>query len=181
MIYPVHIEINGDPVKVGSISETGFCYDPVYLADPGAKPISVSLPLQEAPFSPEKTKCFFDGLLPEGFTRRAVAQWMHISEDDYFPMLAGLGCECLGAIRITDESDAVPAEYQKLKLPQVQALAAEGAMQSVKLVTESHLSLTGASGKAGLYYDSPNDVWYQPLGTAPSTHSVCFNRPTQHN
>lgn len=172
MTYTVMIELAGESVKVGQISEAGFAYDPTYLSRNNVKPISVSLPLQEEPFSPQRTKNFFDGLLPEGFTRRTVAQWMHVPEDDYLSILAGLGRECLGAIRIVDESDTAPAQYQKLTLAQVQALAAEGTTQSAKLVTESHLSLTGASGKVGLYYDAANDAWYQPFGTAPSTHIV---------
>ena len=172
MTYTVMIELAGESVKVGQISETGFAYDPTYLSRSNVKPISVSLPLQEVTFSPQRTKNFFDGLLPEGFTRRTVAQWMHVPEDDYLSILAGLGRECLGAIRIVDESNAVPAQYRKLTLAQVQTLAAEGTTQSAKLVTESHLSLTGASGKVGLYYDAANDVWYQPFGTAPSTHIV---------
>ena len=172
MSYTVMIELAGESVKVGQISKAGFAYDPTYLSRGNVKPISVSLPLQEVPFSTQKTKIFFDGLLPEGFTRRTVAQWMHVSEDDYLSILAGLGRECLGAIRIVDESDTAPAQYQKLTLAQVQTLAAEGTTQSAKLVTESHLSLTGASGKVGLYYDAANDAWYQPFGTAPSTHIV---------
>ena len=36
----------------------------------------------------------------------------------------------------------------------------------------SHLSLTGASGKVGLYYDAAGKQWYLPKGTAPSTHIV---------
>ena len=172
MTYTVMIEMGGKPVVVGQISEAGFSYDSAYLNNPDAKPISVSLPLQKVPFSPQRTKNFFDGLLPEGFTRRTVAQWMHVPEDDYLSILAGLGRECLGALRIVDENDTTPAQYQKLSLAQVQALAAEGTTQSAKLVTESHLSLTGASGKVGLYYDAANEAWYQPFGTAPSTHIV---------
>ncbi|MCR4750113.1 MAG: HipA N-terminal domain-containing protein [Lachnospiraceae bacterium] len=30
---------------------------------------------------------FFDGLLPEGFTRRSVAQIFHIDPDDYLGIL----------------------------------------------------------------------------------------------
>ena len=172
MTYTVIIEKNGVPVPVGHISNSGFAYDDAYLHGEDARPISVSLPLQEDAFSPQRTKCFFDGLLPEGFTRRTVAQWMPVSGDDYLSILAGLGKECLGAIQIVCEPDEIPAHYQKLTLPQVQALAAEGATQSAKLVTKSHLSLTGASGKVGLYYDAANNAWYQPFGTAPSTHIV---------
>jgi serine/threonine-protein kinase HipA len=49
-------------------------------------------------------------------------------------------------------------------------LAAEGAPKSAELVISSHLSLAGATGKVGLYFDGKN--WYLPRGTAPSTHIV---------
>jgi serine/threonine-protein kinase HipA len=51
-------------------------------------------------------------------------------------------------------------------------LANEGVTKSVQLVTEAHLSLTGASGKVGLYYDEGKNKWYLPKGDAPSTHIV---------
>ena len=54
----------------------------------------------------------------------------------------------------------------------MKALAAEGAQKSAEIVTRSHLSLTGASGKVGLYYDTAGNQWYLPQGTAPSTHIV---------
>ena len=40
------------------------------------------------------------------------------------------------------------------------------------IVVKSHLSLTGASGKVGLYYDEASGKWYKPQGLAPSTHIV---------
>ena len=63
MTYTVMIELAGESVKVGQISEAGFAYDPIYLSQNNVKPISVSLPLQEEPFSTQRTKNFFDGLL----------------------------------------------------------------------------------------------------------------------
>ena len=59
--YGKRIALAGKSVKVGQISETGFTYDPTYLSRSSVKSISVSLPLQEAPFSPRRTKNFFDG------------------------------------------------------------------------------------------------------------------------
>ena len=55
---------------------------------------------------------------------------------------------------------------------EVKRLAQEGATESAELVTKAHLSLTGASGKVGLYYDNEKDEWYLPYGDAPSTHIV---------
>lgn len=173
----VSIEHNGEMIPAGFISgnssaDSCFCYSMEYLHREGSTPVSVSLPLQETPFSAAQTRTFFEGLLPEGFTRRMVAQWMHAAEDDYLAILHGLGRECLGALCITLDDETTDASYERISKKQVRELAAEGADRSAELVTRSHLSLTGASGKAGLYYDSNADEWYLPRGNAPSTHIV---------
>ncbi len=175
--YAVKIERNGAWQRVGTIAgaapgEAVFRYGSEYLQDPEAAAISLSLPLQEEPFSPEMTANFFDGLLPEGFTRRAVAEWMRVDERDYLSILYGLGRECLGAVRIAPENEKEEAWYERVSPDQMRDLAAEGAVKSAELVVKAHLSLTGASGKVGLYYDEARDAWYLPHGTAPSTHIV---------
>lgn len=153
-------------------SDSCFAYSDNYLKSEGAAPISLSLPLQPEPFSPAQTRKFFEGLLPEGFTRRNLAQWMHVAEGDYLSLLYGLGRECLGALCVSVPGETVSASYSRITEDEVRQLAAEGATKSAELVLKSHLSLTGASGKVGLYYDPGNSVWYLPQGTAPSTHIV---------
>lgn len=174
----VEIEINGSNVHVGDIAreEHGgacFSYADDYLESPMGRAISISLPIEKRTFSAEETRNFFEGLLPEGFMRRSVAKWMRADEDDYVSILAGLGSECLGAIKILDDMAWRPGQsYVRLSDEDVSKLAREGATESVQLVTKAHLSLTGASGKVGLYYDAANDVWHLPMGEAPSTHIV---------
>lgn len=172
----VQIELNGENVYVGDIvgndsDDACFTYAESYADDPSHRPISISLPLEKRTFQSKATRNFFEGLLPEGFTRRCVAKWMHTDERDYLAILAGLGQECLGAIKVTDESGKeITPEYRRLTEDEVQKLAKEGATESAELVTKAHLSLTGASGKVGLYYDGKS--WYLPIGEAPSTHIV---------
>lgn len=174
----VFIEINGREKYVGEIvgngvEDSSFTYAEEYLCSIDATAISISLPLQETSFSPEKTRNFFEGLLPEGFTRRCVANWLHEDEHDYLSILSVLGRECLGAIKIIDEeSPMIQPEYRKLSADEVRKLAQEGATESAELVTKAHLSLTGASGKVGLYYNTSENQWYLPIGSAPSTHIV---------
>lgn len=174
----VQIEVKGAFKQVGEIVGTSsddarFTYTESYLKDPESRAISISMPLEQQSFSVESTRNFFEGLLPEGFTRRCVAEWLHQDEKDYLAILARLGQECLGAIKIIDESRAVlPSEYKELTSEEVKKLAQEGATESAEMVTKSHLSLTGASGKVGLYYDEKKDKWYLPIGEAPSTHIV---------
>ena len=176
--YNVSIELSGKQVPVGLLqqeddSDTAvFKYLDSYRELSHVCPVSISLPLQKEAFPAEQTRCFFDGLLPEGFTRRSVAQWMHASENDYMKLLYGLGRECLGALRISAPEDIPEASYEKLDIEEVRKLAAEGAEKSAEIMVESHLSLTGASGKVGLYYDRKSDSWYLPRGSAPSTHIV---------
>ena len=172
----VSIECRGRQVQAGFLTgdspeEARFRYSDTYLEN-SMTPISISLPLKEDTFSAAETAAFFDGLLPEGFTRRTVAKWLHADERDYLSILHDLGRECLGAVCITEEGEEPGASYERISEEQVRKLAAEGAVRSAEMVTKAHLSLTGASGKAGLYYDAPNDAWYLPRGTAPSTHIV---------
>lgn len=174
----VNIEICGKTTFAGIIegndsSDAVFSYADEYLENPEARPISISLPLQKEAFSPVSTRNYFEGLLPEGFLKMTVAQRMRADESDYLSILSGLGRECLGAITIYDETDAdVTPSYEHLSMDQIREIAREGATWSVQLVTKAHLSLAGASGKVGLYYDDDNMSWYLPMGNAPSTHIV---------
>ena len=143
-VLDVAIEICGQPVLVGTLSGTSaappqFQYASDYLSRENARPISLHLPLQSDPFSPETTKNYFEGLLPEGFTRRSVAAWMHIDADDYLTLLKMLGRECLGAITISDPSEpAISPDYEPLSMSQVHDLANEGVTVSAALVTKAH-------------------------------------------
>ena len=139
----VSIERGDERIPVGFIRGEGsadarFAYSDTWLRDPASAPISLSLPLREAPFTPAQTKAYFDGLLPEGFTRSTVAQWMHVDDGDYLSILHGLGRECLGALCITEEGEDPQASYEKITREQVRELAAEGASKSAEIVTSTH-------------------------------------------
>ena len=174
----VSIEIQGKQIWLGEISgerseDATFSYLDSYLDLDLARPISLSLPLKEEPFSPNATKTFFDGLLPEGFTRRSIAMSLGVKEDDYLSLLLALGNECIGAIRIfDDESQQQEARYKKIRATKIAELAREGIAENADLIAESRLSLAGATGKIGLYYEEKKDAWYLPSGDAPSTHIV---------
>lgn len=174
----VLIEINGVMTKVGFITGTDykeavFAYDESYIAEKNHRAISIALPVSDKPFSAKSTRNYFEGLLPEGFTRKCIADSMHSEPDDYISILRELGRECLGAIQIVDESvQCIEADYKELSKKEVKALAEKGASLAANLVIQSHLSLTGASGKTGLYYDDKKKKWYQPVGSAPSNYIV---------
>ena len=173
----VYIEEDGDFVLAGRIQgetweDARFIYEKSYLENQSHQPVSISLPFQGDAFSPFETRCYFEALLPEGYTRRCVAGWMHVAEEDYLSVLAGLGNECLGAVRICEPgAGGCSPSYKKISREELLEFAKEGASKSAQFLAKAHLSLTGASGKTGLYYDN-KDGWYMPFGTAPSTHIV---------
>ena len=171
----VSIEIEGRMREVGAITgeteySANFTYSDDYLSQESSRPISLSLPLTDKPYGPEETRRFFEGLLPEGFLRRTVAENNRTDASDYLSILEMLGSECLGAIQIKgDRYQLTEPEYRPLDPDMMFRLASEGATTSADLVVEAHLSLTGASGKIGAYRDS-DGMWYLPVGNAPSTH-----------
>lgn len=179
MRLKVQIEINGKFVYIGDLkgndyNDACFSYDDEYLRSSDSKPISLSLPLNVITFDSIKTRNFFDGLLPEGFIRRSVAEELNVDINDYISILSKLGKECLGAIKITDgeiKNNDI-SRYRLLSQNDIADLAHEGTTMSAELVTKAHLSLTGASGKVGLYYDENKNNWYLPTGDLPSTHIV---------
>ena len=173
----VYIEINGNQTLIGMIRGNGasdavFSYNDEYLSARNPVPVSLSLPLQNAPFSPAQTRNYFESLLPEGFSRTAVADWIKADERDYLTILSFLGRECLGAVKIIEGKDTSVSDYELLTEARIKELAAEGATKSTQILIETHLSLTGATGKVGLYFDETSDKWYLPKGNAPSTHIV---------
>lgn len=183
----VDIEISGVLIPVGRIlgatsDLARFEYFSSYIYEQNGKPISFSLPIQEAPFSPEQTRAFFEGLLPEGRTRQSIANAIHVDEDDYVSLLALLGDECFGALRITPEgSEQKPAAYSKLDYAEILDLAQNGFQASSAVVAQSRFSLPGSTSKVGLYYDPDNGGWFLPLGSAPSTHIVKQGNPLHKN
>lgn len=97
-------EIYRKGILAGLLTEDGgeyrFCYDESYLKRANAKPISLTLPLQEDAFISPVLFPFFDGLIPEGWLLD-VALWnTNISVLDRMSLLLLCCKECIGAISV---------------------------------------------------------------------------------
>lgn len=105
--------------------------------------------------------------------RKRVSELAHVSASDYIGVLSDLGSECIGAIKVVDpEMKRVKPAYIELTEEEIADIAGEGVIEASELVMKAHLSLAGASGKVGLYYEPKTSTWYIPVGEAPSTHIV---------
>ena len=80
-----------------------FSYDREYLADGAA--ISLTLPLQDAPFESSELFSFFAGLVPEGWYLRIVSTTIKVDPTDTFGLLLKTCDDCIGAVSVREVDD----------------------------------------------------------------------------
>lgn len=154
----------------GEPGSTSFSYDADYLGHGDS--ISPSLPLQEAPFDAARTRCFFEGLAPEGSLRRDIEDVRRVARVDYLGVLDAVRDEPVGALLFSGgDAPAMERGYDQLDFERVQRLAEAPAQIALDLTLSSRISLAGAQSKVGLYHDGEaiDAGWFLPRGTAPST------------
>lgn len=83
-----------------------FAYEGTWLANSSAAALSVSLPKRPEAFRPGECRPFFEGLLPEGAQRDAVAAALGTSPGNVFRLLEGVGGEVAGAIALLPAGEA---------------------------------------------------------------------------
>lgn len=83
-------------------SEDGyqFQYLAAYLDLDGAEPVSLTLPLQSAPFQDKVMFPFFDGLIPEGWLLQIVEKNWKLNPRDRMGLLLHCCRDCIGAVTI---------------------------------------------------------------------------------
>ena len=97
-----------DGKQVGSLEElegggSRFSYDAAWLGAKGALPVSLTLPLREAPYVSKTVHPFFENLLPEGWLLDVSTAKLKISKDDVFGLLLATCRDCVGAVEIIPE------------------------------------------------------------------------------
>ena len=85
-----------------------FAYDADWLADPASPALSISLPKRAEPFRARACRPLFEGLLPEGAQRDAVAAVFGVSPGNEFALLERLGGDVAGALTLRREGEAPP-------------------------------------------------------------------------
>jgi len=148
-----------------------FQYEDEWLRRPGKYPLSLSLPLQTAPFQTAAAQLFFANLLPEGDIRRLIAAQLGISPGNDFKLLEALGGDCAGALSLlpegfsrTDAGNYRPLPNDELdriieSMPRKPLLAAEEGVR---------LSLAGAQNKLPVHYE--NGEIFLPEGSFASSY-----------
>lgn len=164
---------------VGHLDSVGrrdmaFRYAPGWLASPRARPISLSLPLREAPYAGEVAGAWFANLLPEGEVRAHVARKFGVSERNDFALLGCIGGDCAGALRLLPDpvievqaGELAPLPWAVLEA-RIKATPRPSLLALVMQDRELRLSLAGAQDKLPVHLEG--DVLSLPRGAAASTH-----------
>jgi len=99
-----------DGEGAGTIEETGrgmtFRYDPAWLAQGDAQPVSLTLPLSDKEVETPGPHPFFTGLLPEGWLFNLALGKLKVARDDWFGQLLALCRDAVGAVSIEAEDEA---------------------------------------------------------------------------
>ena len=152
--------------QVGTLEKTGSG-DLVYT--PGVDvPLTVAAS-GLATWSPQLTRNWFDGLLPEGDRRVRLAARFGLRSEDTFGLLAEIGWECAGAVAVLpDGRSPTSGRYEPID----DAGVAErlDALPSIDLDPDDaiRMSLGGAQDKLLLARIAQR--WALPIDGAPSTH-----------
>src|ERR1700677_141101 len=115
LVLDVRLDGFADPVGAlvrASNGALAFAYEPTYVRQPNAIPLSLSLPLSSEPFADVPARSFFDNLLQErdGVLRQVMAN-NGLQRDDVAGLLRHLGKDCPGAISV------LPVGVPPVKLP----------------------------------------------------------------
>jgi len=174
----LNILMNG--ILVGKLEKTitsglVFAYDEKWLNTPGARPISLSLPLVAERFAGDVVYNFFDNLLPDNSQIRSRIQTrFHVPTDQPFDLLASIGKDCVGAIQIlsddiTEFSNQIL--FDPLKEKEIASILRNTQNYPLGMSDKSdefRISIAGAQEKTAFLYW--NGKWNRPLGTTPTTH-----------
>ena len=79
-----------------------FVYDANYLKLPDVETVSLTLPLQEAPFNNKMMFPFFDGLIPEGWLLDIAERNWKLNARDRMGLLLACCKDCIGAISVIE-------------------------------------------------------------------------------
>jgi serine/threonine-protein kinase HipA len=90
--------------RAGVVEQTDegyrFQYDPEYVSDPDARPVSLTLPLTSTAYISKTMFPFFDGLIPEGWLLDVATETWKINPRDRMTLLLTVCKDCIGAVKV---------------------------------------------------------------------------------
>ncbi|OZB19582.1 MAG: serine/threonine protein kinase [Marinobacter sp. 34-60-7] len=172
------VALNGIPVGVLERSRSGamaFHYLRSWLERPGARALSLSLPLSPSRYQGAVVYNFFDNLLPDSSVIRARIQTRFRSPSQHpFDLLSSIGRDCIGAVQLYPETTSIPdvraVSATPLSEADVASLLTHYQEPHFQLTEadDCRISLAGAQEKTALLWY--RNQWCLPFGSTPTSH-----------
>jgi len=159
-------------------AEHALQYDPTWMADAGARPLSLSLPFTgEQAIRGDRVRNFFDNLLPDSEAiRLRIASRYRTESAEAFDLLQAIGRDCVGAVQLLG-ADEEPQDVRRilgtpLTDAQIEALLVQttrsGPLSNLEDQEDLRISLAGAQEKTALLWHQGQ--WMRPHGSTPTNH-----------
>ena len=172
------VAMNGIDVGYLSLQKSGamaFQYLNNWVDRPGARAISLSLPLRRDAFEGERVFNFFDNLLPDSdLIRTRMQTRFSIPSSHPFNLLSAVGRDCIGAIQLyaegTSQADVHQVTAEVLTESDIATLLRgyREAPLGMEEHTDFRISLAGAQEKTALLWH--DGKWQRPQGSTPTSH-----------
>jgi serine/threonine-protein kinase HipA len=173
---------------VGSLKKTTqdkltFTYAAAWLATPGARPISLSLPLLNKPFKTLEVQSFFENLLPDNPKTRARIQAQFKTKSSHtFDLLAAIGKECVGALQLIP--GRIPVFNHKIRFEALKDADIAKRLRHIQNyplgmapgLDTFRLTVSGSQDKVAFLYH--NDTWARPRDKTPTSHILKLSHTT---
>jgi serine/threonine-protein kinase HipA len=147
-----------------------FTYTDEALEFGAGRPLlSVAMPVRERPYQGVVPSAFFEGLLPEGDTRKMIAYDFRV-EDDAYELLRILGRDCAGALTVIPEEEEpeLPGVPEPITRTEVADRLRNLPIHPLGTDQRVRVSLAGMQQK--LLLSKLGEGWGLPVNGAPSTH-----------
>lgn len=140
----------------------------------GTPLLSLTLPLTNERFGSGVVRPFLDGLLPEGDSRRALAEKLGLRADESFGLISALGRDCAGAVVIQPDDEPAPPSPTVLSAEPLTDEALGDLVANLRAAPlgvdqRVRISLAGVQEKL-LLTRMPDGRWGRPVDGTPSTH-----------
>jgi serine/threonine-protein kinase HipA len=167
-------------VLVGNLEKTPtgnliFNYSQTWLDMPGARPISLSMPLTRQHYTGDIVYNFFDNLLPDNTLIRSRLQARFQAKTSQpFDLLENIGKDCVGAIQLLEniaETEPKKILYNPLSEKDIAFILRhinQYPLGMSEQLENFRISIAGAQEKTAFLYW--NGGWNEPLGMTPTSH-----------
>ena len=167
-------------VRIATVHETRGRIQLEYTAEAldhyqlGTPLLSLALPVVNRRYPHGIVGPFLDGLLPEGDSRRAIADELDVRASDTFRLIGLLGRDCAGAVVIQPADEPEPTNpttlhAERLTDAEVSDLLANLRRAPLGVSDRVRMSLAGVQEKL-LLTKMPDGAWGRPVDGTPSTH-----------